>query len=135
MVNRDLASIVEVVAPQNSQGAANVAQVRHFLRNLLEKQYLQPDEHARFDATLVARDTQTTHDTIQVTISKEDILRRFEEDRERHKKLRETVWVVPNRPPDAEFNQAWDETSDLCDDDYDAIREDLNLYKSSLIRV
>lgn len=65
-------------------------------------------------------------------ISKEAILRRIEEDRERHKRLRESLWVIPRDDSDHEFNQAWEETSDLCSDDFEVMREEMALHKQSL---
>lgn len=49
---------------------------------------------------------------------------RIEEDRERHKRLRENQWAInfhasdPNSTEDAEFHLLWDETSDLGSDDF-----------------
>jgi len=40
------------------------------------------------------------------TFSRNDILRRIEDDRERHKRLRERIWVLPSL--EAEFDQAWE---------------------------
>jgi len=44
--------------------------------------------------------------------------RRIEEDRERHKRLRETMWAVPAGPTDKpEWEKLWEETSDWGSDD------------------
>ncbi|WFD36782.1 glycerol kinase, partial [Malassezia cuniculi] len=90
-------------------------------------------------------------------IPRSDILRRIEEDRERHKQLREESWKLPpmtymadlvsENPvpagirseagkdtyctPDAvtlEFEQTWETTSDLNDDDVEVIREETALW-------
>lgn len=43
---------------------------------------------------------------------------RIEEDRERHKRLRETMWAVPAGPGDKkESEKLWEETSDWGSDD------------------
>lgn len=99
-----------------------------------QKKYLTSEEYQSLDATLAGRDQEPhTHPSGPPrTISKEDILRRIEEDRERHKKLRESIWVVPSDPKDWEFKEAWEQTSDLCQDDFDMIREDLALRTASL---
>lgn len=48
---------------------------------------------------------------------KKQIEQRIEEDRERHKRLREGIWAVPTEPDDAEMWKMWEETSDLGEDD------------------
>jgi CTD kinase subunit gamma len=48
---------------------------------------------------------------------KKQIEQRIEEDRERHKRLRESIWAVPTEPSDAEMWKMWEETSDLGEDD------------------
>jgi CTD kinase subunit gamma len=82
-------------------------------------------------------------------MARDDIFRRIEEDRERHKRLREKRWVQPvsqNYNPttyrlasfmplgydeglgvDFEFDDAWETTSDWNEDDDDAIREETEL--------
>jgi CTD kinase subunit gamma len=47
------------------------------------------------------------------------IEQRIEEDRERHKRQRETMWAVPYNGPDDDYEQrkAWDETSEYGSDD------------------
>lgn len=51
-------------------------------------------------------------------LDKKQIEQRIEEDRERHKRLRESIWAVPTESNDAEMWKMWDETSDLGDDDF-----------------
>ena len=87
----------------------------------------------------------------RVDFSNKDVLRRIDEDRERHKRLRERAWILPaksfangmtsvrlaattpSKPssrtgnPDAldvEFDYVWDNLSDLNEDDMERIRED-----------
>ncbi|RUP23481.1 hypothetical protein BC936DRAFT_138998 [Jimgerdemannia flammicorona] len=46
----------------------------------------------------------------------------MEEDRERHKRLREDIWIRPaDETGDAEFEQAWVSTADLDDYDYEVM--------------
>jgi CTD kinase subunit gamma len=54
---------------------------------------------------------------------KRQIEQRIEEDRERHKRLRESIWAVKDEG-DQEFERLWDEASDVGDDDYLAAEED-----------
>ena len=53
---------------------------------------------------------------------KRQIEQRIEEDRERHKRLRESIWAVGEG--DEEFEKMWDEASDINEDDYLAAEED-----------
>ncbi|KAI9807774.1 MAG: hypothetical protein M1825_005079 [Sarcosagium campestre] len=56
---------------------------------------------------------------------KRQIEQRIEEDRERHKRLRENIWAVDHGPDgDGEFYKLWDEVSDLGEDDYIAAAEE-----------
>lgn len=57
-------------------------------------------------------------------LDKLQIQQRIEEDRERHKRLREHQWAVLNEDDDAEFERLWDETSSLNSDDYQAMEEE-----------
>lgn len=54
---------------------------------------------------------------------KRQIEQRIEEDRERHKRLRESIWAVKDEG-DQEFERLWDEASEVGDDDYLAAEED-----------
>lgn len=56
-------------------------------------------------------------------VDKRAIEQRIEEDRERNKRLRESVWAVEGDDED-ELNRLWEETSDLNDDDYVIAREE-----------
>ena len=48
---------------------------------------------------------------------KRQIEQRIEEDRERHKRFRESIWAI-GRNDDDEFKKAWDECSDFGEEDY-----------------
>lgn len=56
-------------------------------------------------------------------VDRRAIEQRIEEDRERNKRLRESVWAV-NGDDEEELNRLWEETSDLCEDDYVIAREE-----------
>ncbi|KAI9799092.1 MAG: hypothetical protein M1833_004286 [Piccolia ochrophora] len=55
---------------------------------------------------------------------KRQIEQRIEEDRERHKRLRESIWAVPADNDNAEFYKMWEETSEIGEDDYLAAAEE-----------
>ena len=56
-------------------------------------------------------------------VDRRSIEQRIEEDRERNKRLRESVWAVEGDDAD-ELGKLWDDTSDLNDDDYLIAKEE-----------
>ena len=60
-----------------------------------------------------------------VKLDKKQIEQRIEEDRERHKRLRESIWAVnADDDANAEFDKLWVEASDIGEDDHLAAEED-----------
>lgn len=57
-------------------------------------------------------------------LDRKQIEQRIEEDRERHKRLRESIWAVPTDTTDAEMWKMWEETSDLGEDDFLLAKEE-----------
>lgn len=56
-------------------------------------------------------------------LDKRQIEQRIEEDRERHKRLKESIWGI-GADDNEEFEKLWDEASDIGEDDYLAAEED-----------
>ena len=56
-------------------------------------------------------------------LDKRQIEQRIEEDRERHKRLRESIWAVGGAG-DEEFERLWEEGSEVGEDDYLTAREE-----------
>lgn len=56
-------------------------------------------------------------------LDKRQIEQRIEEDRERHKRLRESIWAV-GEDGDGEFERLWDEASEIGEDDWGVADED-----------
>jgi CTD kinase subunit gamma len=94
-----------------------------------------PETVTELEALLKARDIAPSHpfiaeaanDTTQTggqRLDKRQVEQRIEEDRERHKRLRENIWAVPGEG-DAEMERLWEEASDIGDDDWEACKEDL----------
>jgi CTD kinase subunit gamma len=72
-----------------------------------------------------------TNGVMGVRLDKKQIEQRIEEDRERHKRQRENVWAIPKPVSggtqaisDAEFEDMWENTSDLGEDDFDLYAEE-----------
>ncbi len=57
-----------------------------------------------------------------VRLDKRQIEQRIEEDRERHKRLRESIWAIS--ADGDEFDRLWKDGSDIGEDDYLAAEED-----------
>lgn len=136
MMQRDIIRVVDAVAPDDGTGAANVRVVRKVLQALQTKGYIEPQAVAQIHEVLKERET-TADDLGLVSpngdedmadassgrpprghhrLEKRQIEQRIEEDRERHKRERESIWAVP-AGSDAEMNRIWEDTSDFGEDD------------------
>lgn len=131
MIQRDILRVVDAVVPPDGSGAANVKHVRRVLGNLKEKGILSAESVDEIDAALKDRDSHPEHydneeegaleENGQLKTGtrpeKRQIEQRIEEDRERNKRLRETIWAVRGDDLD-ECEQLWDECSEANSDDY-----------------
>ncbi|ERS96388.1 hypothetical protein HMPREF1624_07298 [Sporothrix schenckii ATCC 58251] len=194
MIQRDIIRVVDAVAPESGQGAANVKVVRRVLQGLQQKGFLEAQAVTEIEEVLKERETDLlspvhagtegagglangeargasgapsgergSGDVMDVDgqppsqtvpsrrhngrgggsggtdhggggdgsgagggesavepprrLDKRQIEERIEEDRERHKRLRESIWAVP-KGRDAEMWRLWEETSDLGEDDH-----------------
>lgn len=149
MIQRDILRIVDAVAPEDGSGAANVKVVRKVLKALETKTFLLAQTVAEIEECLKERDIQT--DTVGLSspmglqdvvmtgtgndahtpkpsktpfgkLDKKQAEQRIEEDRERHKRQRETAWAVQKGDED-EFDRVWEETEELADDDFEIWKE------------
>jgi len=85
--------------------------------SLKERDVLTGDDAILSPETRV-RDTPKTNGKMNgLKLEKRHIEQRIEEDRERHKRLKESIWEVSGADDD-EFNQLWEEVSDIGEDDY-----------------
>lgn len=150
MLRRDILRIIDLVAPDDGSGAANVKVVRRVLGSLEAKMYLEADTVVELQECLKDRDrgfadedetgveegdgpangdAGTAQEVTPIgrssrVLDKRLIEQRIEEDRERHKRARESIWAVrPGVDAVAEFSTVWDETSDVDDDDYVVCKE------------
>jgi CTD kinase subunit gamma len=145
MMQRDILRVVDAVAPEDGSGAANVKVVRKVLQGLEKKSFLlaqtvteieeclkerdnAPEDIAMFDASPFSswpaghakyESTPRPNGAGYTKVDKKQIEQRIEEDRERHKRLRENIWAVSNTgSEDAEFEKMWEETSEVGEDDF-----------------
>lgn len=61
-------------------------------------------------------------------LEKRQIEQRIEEDRERHKRERESIWAVP-AGSNAEMNKLWEETSDYGEDEDRLLADEAEYFK------
>ena len=66
-------------------------------------------------------------------LDKRQIEQRIEEDRERHKRLKETFWAIP-QGEDAEFNRMVDDARSVTSDDEREVAEQAALRERDLVR-
>lgn len=150
MMQRDILRVVDAVAPSDGSGAANVKVVRRVLAGLQTKSILLPDTVLEIEAGLAERDTlpgahpalspitpntqRDGRDGILVEgavvggkangvsrLDKRQAEQRIEEDRERHKRLRESIWAVGE---EGEFERLWEEADGIGEDDWVMAQED-----------
>lgn len=132
MMQRDILRVVEAVCPGDGSGAANVRVVRKVLQALQTKQLLLPETVTELEAVLGARSIAPSHPFLDEPpqngtksvrngsngrLEKRQIEQRIEEDRERHKRMRESIWAV-NGEDEAEMDRLWDEGVGINEDDY-----------------
>ncbi|KEQ95525.1 hypothetical protein AUEXF2481DRAFT_697018 [Aureobasidium subglaciale EXF-2481] len=125
MMEKDILRIVDLVAPEDGSGAANVKVVRKVLRNLARKRYLQQQTVDELEDCIKDRDqiggvggTASPEEAMRysngnVRVEKRQVEQRIEEDRERHKRLREGIWAVN----EDEFEKMRVESADVNQDD------------------
>lgn len=144
MMQRDILRVVDAVAPADGSGAANVKHIRRVLSGLQTKYVLSAETVAEIEAGLKEREAHPTHLDGDAGEGREDagkpkhgsprssrpdkkqIEQRIEEDRERNKRLRESMWAVSG-DDDEEFARLWEETSDIGEDDFVAAAEEAML--------
>lgn len=138
MLQRDILAVVECVVGEEG---ANVRVVRKVLKTLEGLQILMKETVQELEAVLKSRevahpfmatDAAENNKDSPATgaarnggqrMDKRQIEQRIEEDRERHKRLRESIWAVPGDGYE-ELEKLWEEASDVNEDDYVTARED-----------
>lgn len=144
MVRKDLLPIFDAVAPADGSGVANVGTARRALGNLLEKNVIDQETKDTVDKLLSEREAESEaaippsfHDdsTQKRKFDEKTINQRMNEDRERHKRLRESIWAISPPTPEAnpEHDLSFETTSDLGDDDIEIMKEEQDTAKASVV--
>ncbi|KAK4057572.1 hypothetical protein OIO90_001217 [Microbotryomycetes sp. JL221] len=105
LANRDIAMLVDLVVPDTPQGSLNLMSATQVVtswktRRVFDHSIVDPILSKLAQRKQHMRQTHTQQNTDDTTnrfadLSRNDILRRIEDDRERHKRLRERIWVLP----------------------------------------
>ncbi|KAI7871158.1 CTD kinase subunit gamma CTK3-domain-containing protein [Spinellus fusiger] len=122
LTKSDLERIIQAVVPNDPKGVVNLPNMRKILHHWKQKRIFDTSDIEKAEKPLLGRETNS-HTASSDGFSKQDILRRMEEDRERHKRLREEIWIrSTEEPPEAEFEQLWENTDGLdLETDYEAM--------------
>ncbi|KAJ7202771.1 CTD kinase subunit gamma CTK3-domain-containing protein [Mycena pura] len=160
-VNRDIGKLVDCVVPPGREGLPNLTSTKQILENWRNKRVVDPQT---VDDALSALEKRTPPVTSQApsaastahrksshsALSRSEVFKRIEEDRERHKRLRERRWVQPIShralgpmnllsfmplsgdndevlSVDVEFENDWETTSDWNEDDDEAAADESEL--------
>ncbi|KIK61585.1 hypothetical protein GYMLUDRAFT_42596 [Collybiopsis luxurians FD-317 M1] len=159
LVARDLGKIVENVVPPGPEGSPNLVSTKQILETWRTRRVIDPQIIDAVVSSFDSRDDLEEPDNDAPTLRKSstplpraEVFKRIEEDRERHKRLRERRWVQPithnnvaqtQAPPlasfmpltekedgdrelsiDIEFDNEWETLSDWNEDDDEACAEE-----------
>ncbi|KAI1781433.1 CTD kinase subunit gamma CTK3-domain-containing protein [Hypoxylon cercidicola] len=151
MMQRDILRVVDAVCPEDGSGAANVKVVRRVLQGLKNKSILLEQTVIEIEGCLKERDTSadqgfsspangddnnvrprsTNGASTANRLDKRQIEQRIEEDRERHKRMRESMWAVPSNIEE-EAMKLYEETSDWGEDDRILCQEEWEEFQETL---
>ncbi|WVO15252.1 hypothetical protein L204_102908 [Cryptococcus depauperatus] len=102
LVTKNLQELVNNVVPDNHAGILNLKSVRQILESWRVRRIIDPTVVNGVLEFLENRKYETSPSQKkrghEQAFSKSEIVRRMEEDRERHKRLRERIWILPIPP-------------------------------------
>ncbi|CAG8762593.1 4145_t:CDS:1, partial [Cetraspora pellucida] len=116
-IQRDLKKIVVDYVCERDDGCFKLVNTLKILSNWKEKSYFDISVIEGTERVLLDWKKEPNYPS-KLKLSKHDILKRIEEDRERSKHLREDIWWVDKSIPDGEALSLWEECSDLDKNDY-----------------
>ncbi|WVW84275.1 hypothetical protein I302_106305 [Kwoniella bestiolae CBS 10118] len=101
LVTNNLQDIVGKVVPDNREGVLNLRSAKQILESWRLRRVIDHDvveQALKFLEGRTHGDDASNKRSHEQAFSKSEILRRMEEDRERHKRLRERIWILPIPP-------------------------------------
>jgi CTD kinase subunit gamma len=111
----------QVVQAMHAKGHLDDQTCKELVKLLKARDALHPAVDA--DAVNVMSEVGKEGVDSVARLDKRQIEQRIEEDRERHKRLREHIWAVSGENDD-EYEKMWDEASEVGEDDYLGAEED-----------
>ncbi|WVQ80128.1 hypothetical protein IAT38_002229 [Cryptococcus sp. DSM 104549] len=97
-VTRNLQAVVDGVVPDTNEGILNLKSARQILESWRLRRIIDPAVVGEVLKSLEGRkhgSNSPKKRNHEQAFSKSEIVRRMEEDRERHKRLRERIWILP----------------------------------------
>ncbi|KAJ1723134.1 hypothetical protein LPJ53_002498 [Coemansia erecta] len=129
LIKKEVVSIVKAVIPESSGGDANVPHVRKMVSGWKRKKIFDTQIIGAIDLLLANRVGGSSGNS-DTGMKHQDILKRIEEDRERHKRNKEDFWIRPaDEGSEGELDSYWETTSDLNDADWQEITEENEEYR------
>ncbi|KAJ1954672.1 hypothetical protein EC988_002306 [Linderina pennispora] len=131
LVAKEVFAIVQAAIPENSSGDANIQQARKVVIGWKRKGYFDKALMEKIEKLFANRVGGST--TTGSGMRHQEILKRIEEDRERHKRHKEDLWIRPvDEPEEDELNSYWETTSDFNDADWQEITEENETYRQEI---
>ncbi|KAJ2759495.1 hypothetical protein IWQ56_005723 [Coemansia nantahalensis] len=139
VVARDVERIVQTAIPETPGGDSNVPQVRKVVAGWRRREVFDEPTMARIERLLGSRADGAGTGAgagagagaggAEAGMKNQDILKRIEEDRERHKRHKEDAWIRPAyEQPEDELASYWETTSDFNDADWQELAVDYDEY-------
>ncbi|KAI9138311.1 CTD kinase subunit gamma CTK3-domain-containing protein [Paraphysoderma sedebokerense] len=137
LTEKDLQKIIELVCPHDQMGNTNVPYVRSILHSLKSHKIFTEQLISKVETPLTARDSRfSSYRKEPSSYSKETIIRRMEEDRERHKRTREEIWIRPaSEQLDVQFDLLWDVTAPWDEEDTNNAKEEMEKWRREKLSV
>ncbi|KAG1469656.1 hypothetical protein G6F56_003133 [Rhizopus delemar] len=109
----DLPRIIHAVVANDAKSVVNVPNTQKIMNHWKRKGVFEVNILEEAEKPLLERQKSSVKQ-VNETFSKQDILRRMEEDRERHKRIKEEIWIrPPEEPKNAEFEDFWNSIDKL----------------------
>ncbi|KAJ1664751.1 hypothetical protein IW140_002974 [Coemansia sp. RSA 1813] len=133
LIKKDIVQLVKEVVPETPGGDGNVPQVRKVVAGWRRKSVFDKKILGDVEKLLANRAGADTGTSTESGMKHQEILKRIEEDRERHKRHKEDAWIrPPNDAPENELESYWETTSDFNDADWFEITAENNEYRHEL---
>jgi CTD kinase subunit gamma len=143
-ISRDIDEILDKVVPRTQLGLVNVSAADQIIESLSGR-VIKPSKAMELQKRLLVRSREelsnggggdsSSRDATPQPMSKGDILRRMDEDRERSKRLKENIWAIDySEGRKVEFDQSWDHLGGLTAYDREQMVEDNEICESMLIQ-